>query len=202
MTTQPVVSRASLDPRNAEYVIRQCSNRACDGCIEWRVRRHGDRTGTKERDHGCRLRSLPAIPSTWPHARGAALPVMMLLTGTFRVALVTTHLSLSRRAARHYPGASGWRHCALCTCRLASGISTSERPPHPGPRAQSHTRAKRVTSAGKKSTSSNPCSQQLRAVRASHVRGPHAGGHGVRASISRKTPMSWLPCITIRACRF
>jgi 4-hydroxythreonine-4-phosphate dehydrogenase len=91
-TAQPVAAGA-LDVRNAGYVIEML-NRACDGCTNGEF---------------AAMVTAPVQKSTLMDAgydftghteylaarTRAALPVMMLLSGSMRVALVTTHLSLA-----------------------------------------------------------------------------------------------------------
>jgi 4-hydroxythreonine-4-phosphate dehydrogenase len=91
-TAQPV-SAGTLDVRNAGYVIEML-NRACDGCTNGEF---------------AAMVTAPVQKSTLMDAgydftghteylaarTRAALPVMMLLSGSLRVALVTTHLSLA-----------------------------------------------------------------------------------------------------------
>jgi 4-hydroxythreonine-4-phosphate dehydrogenase len=89
---EPVIPGV-LDPRNAAYVVRML-DRACDGCTSGEF---------------AAMVTAPVQKSTIMDAgfafighteylaarTGAALPVMMLLAGTLRVALVTTHLALA-----------------------------------------------------------------------------------------------------------
>jgi 4-hydroxythreonine-4-phosphate dehydrogenase len=89
---QPVTA-GKLDPRNAAYVIRML-DRACDGCMNGEF---------------AAMVTAPVQKSTLMDAgfaftghteylaarTRAALPVMMLLSGELRVALVTTHLALA-----------------------------------------------------------------------------------------------------------
>ena len=91
-TSQPVIA-GRLDPRNAAYVIGML-DRACDGCT---------------RGEFAAMVTAPVQKSVIMDAGFAftghteylaartrcALPVMMLLSGDLRVALVTTHLSLA-----------------------------------------------------------------------------------------------------------
>ncbi len=82
-----------LDPRNAPYVIEQL-NRAADGCLA------GEFAGmvTAPVHKGLiNEAGLPFTGHTEYLARrcGAGMPVMMLVGGGLRVALVTTHLPLS-----------------------------------------------------------------------------------------------------------
>jgi 4-hydroxythreonine-4-phosphate dehydrogenase len=91
-TAEPVTA-GMLDPRNARYVIDML-DRACDGCMNGEF---------------AAMVTAPVQKSTLMDAgfefsghteylaerSRAALPVMMLLTGALRVALVTTHLPLA-----------------------------------------------------------------------------------------------------------
>ncbi len=91
-TAEPVIA-GTLDPRNARYVIDML-DRACDGCMKGEF---------------AAMVTAPVQKSTLMDAgfefsghteylaerSRAALPVMMLLTGDLRVALVTTHLPLA-----------------------------------------------------------------------------------------------------------
>jgi len=90
------VTPGRLDPRNAEYVIALL-DRACDGCMNGEF---------------AAMVTAPVQKSTLLDAgfafsghteylaarTRAALPVMLLVAGTLRVALVTTHLPLSEVA--------------------------------------------------------------------------------------------------------
>jgi len=87
------VTAGKLDPRNAAYVIKML-DRACDGCMNGEF---------------AAMVTAPVQKSTLMDAGFAftghteylaartrsALPVMMLLSGELRVALVTTHLALA-----------------------------------------------------------------------------------------------------------
>ncbi|HEY3654984.1 MAG TPA: 4-hydroxythreonine-4-phosphate dehydrogenase PdxA [Steroidobacteraceae bacterium] len=87
------VTAGKLDPRNAAYVIKML-DRACDGCMNGEF---------------AAMVTAPVQKSTLMDAgfaftghteylaarTRAALPVMMLLSGELRVALVTTHLALA-----------------------------------------------------------------------------------------------------------
>jgi 4-hydroxythreonine-4-phosphate dehydrogenase len=87
------VTAGELDPRNAGYVIAML-DRACDGCMNGEF---------------AAMVTAPVQKSTLMDAgfaftghteylaarTRAALPVMLLLTGELRVALVTTHLALA-----------------------------------------------------------------------------------------------------------
>lgn len=91
-TAEPVVA-GTLDPRNAAYVLALL-DRACDGCMNGEF---------------AAMVTAPVQKSTIIDAgfvftghteylanrTRAALPVMMLLSGDLRVALVTTHLALA-----------------------------------------------------------------------------------------------------------
>jgi 4-hydroxythreonine-4-phosphate dehydrogenase len=91
-TAQPVIA-GRLDPRNAAYVIEML-NRACDGCSNGEF---------------AAMVTAPVQKSTLMEAgfaftghteylaarTRAALPVMLLVSGGLRVALVTTHLALA-----------------------------------------------------------------------------------------------------------
>jgi 4-hydroxythreonine-4-phosphate dehydrogenase len=91
-TAHPVIA-GTLDPRNARYVIDML-DRACDGCMNGEF---------------AAMVTAPVQKSTLMDAgfefsghteylaerSRAAMPVMMLLTGNLRVALVTTHLPLA-----------------------------------------------------------------------------------------------------------
>ncbi|MEA3151833.1 MAG: 4-hydroxythreonine-4-phosphate dehydrogenase, partial [Gammaproteobacteria bacterium] len=91
--TQRPVTAGVLDPRNAPYVIEML-DRACDGCLNGEF---------------AAMVTAPVQKSTLLEAgyaftghteylamrTRAALPVMMLLSGDLRVALVTTHLALA-----------------------------------------------------------------------------------------------------------
>jgi len=87
------VTAGTLDPRNAAYVIKML-DRACDGCMNGEF---------------AAMVTAPVQKSTLMDAgfaftghteylaarTRAALPVMMLLSGGLRVALVTTHVALA-----------------------------------------------------------------------------------------------------------
>ena len=91
-----------LDPGNAAYVIEML-DRACDGCMNGEF---------------AAMVTAPVQKSTLMEAgfaftghteylaqrTRAALPVMLLQTGTLRVALVTTHLALAEVPQSHYAG--------------------------------------------------------------------------------------------------
>jgi 4-hydroxythreonine-4-phosphate dehydrogenase len=91
-TAVPVAAGA-LDPRNAAYVIKML-DRACDGCTngEFAAMVTAPVQKSAIMDAG-----FPFMGHTeYLAARTrAALPVMMLLSGDLRVALVTTHLALA-----------------------------------------------------------------------------------------------------------
>ena len=89
---QPVAP-GRLDPRNAPYVIKML-DRACDGCT------NGEFAAMVTAPVQKSVIMDAGIPFTghteYLAARTrAALPVMMLLSGDLRVALVTTHLPLA-----------------------------------------------------------------------------------------------------------
>jgi 4-hydroxythreonine-4-phosphate dehydrogenase len=91
-TSQPVTAGA-LDPRNAAYVIKML-DRACDGCT------NGEFAAmvTAPVQKSTLLDAGFAFTGHTEYLAGrtrAALPVMMLLSGELRVALVTTHLALA-----------------------------------------------------------------------------------------------------------
>ncbi len=81
------------DPRNAGYVIR-CLDEAARGCLEhrWQAMVTGPVNKAVINEAG-----IPFTGHTEYLAEitGAELPVMMLTTGDFRVALVTTHMPLA-----------------------------------------------------------------------------------------------------------
>lgn len=91
-TAQPVIA-GRLDPRNAAYVIRML-DRACDGCMngEFAAMVTAPVQKSTIMDAGF---VFSGHTEYLAHRVRAALPVMMLLTGTLRVALVTTHLALA-----------------------------------------------------------------------------------------------------------
>jgi 4-hydroxythreonine-4-phosphate dehydrogenase len=91
-TAQPVTA-GRLDPRNAAYVIGML-DRACDGCS----------SGEFAAMVTAPVQKSTLIDAGFPFTghteylaerTRAALPVMMLLSGNLRVALVTTHLALA-----------------------------------------------------------------------------------------------------------
>jgi 4-hydroxythreonine-4-phosphate dehydrogenase len=89
---RPVVA-GHLDPRNAAYVIGML-DRACDGCSNGEFAAMVTAPVQKSTllDAGY---AFPGHTEYLAERTRAALPVMMLLTGTLRVALVTTHLPLA-----------------------------------------------------------------------------------------------------------
>jgi 4-hydroxythreonine-4-phosphate dehydrogenase len=91
-TAQPVVA-GTLDPRNAGYVIEML-DRACDGCMngEFAAMVTAPVQKSTLMDAGFAFTGH----TEYLAARSrAALPVMMLVSGPLRVALVTTHLPLA-----------------------------------------------------------------------------------------------------------
>ncbi len=91
-TAQPVIP-GRLDPRNAGYV-RALLDRACDGCS------NGEFAAMVTAAVQKSTLIEAGIPFTGhteylAERTRAALPVMMLLSGDLRVALVTTHLALA-----------------------------------------------------------------------------------------------------------
>jgi 4-hydroxythreonine-4-phosphate dehydrogenase len=91
-TAQPV-SAGELDPRNAAYVIKML-DRACDGCMngEFAAMVTAPVQKSAIMDSGF---AFIGHTEYLANRTRAALPVMMLLSGELRVALVTTHLALA-----------------------------------------------------------------------------------------------------------
>jgi 4-hydroxythreonine-4-phosphate dehydrogenase len=91
-TAQPVVA-GRLDPRNASHVIAML-DRACDGCMngEFAAMVTAPVQKSTLMDAGY---AFSGHTEYLAHRVRAALPVMMLLSGDLRVALVTTHLALA-----------------------------------------------------------------------------------------------------------
>jgi 4-hydroxythreonine-4-phosphate dehydrogenase len=91
-TAQPVVPGA-LDARNAPYVINML-DRACDGCMngEFAAMVTAPVQKSTIMDAGFAFTGHTEYLAAKTRA---ALPVMMLLSGQLRVALVTTHLALA-----------------------------------------------------------------------------------------------------------
>jgi 4-hydroxythreonine-4-phosphate dehydrogenase len=91
-TAHPV-SAGRLDPRNAAYVIAML-DRACDGCMngEFAAMVTAPVQKSTLMDAGF---AFTGHTEYLAERTRAALPVMMLLTGRLRVALVTTHLALA-----------------------------------------------------------------------------------------------------------
>ncbi len=89
---QPVVAGA-LDPRNAAYVLNML-DRACDGCMngEFAAMVTAPVQKSTIMDAGF---AFSGHTEYLANRTRAALPVMMLLSGDLRVALVTTHLALA-----------------------------------------------------------------------------------------------------------
>jgi 4-hydroxythreonine-4-phosphate dehydrogenase len=91
-TAQPVIAGAP-DPRNARYVIEML-DRACDGCM------NGEFAAmvTAPVQKSTLMDAGFAFTGHTEYLAGrsrAALPVMMLVSGSLRIALVTTHLPLA-----------------------------------------------------------------------------------------------------------
>jgi len=89
---EPVIA-GTLDPRNAAYVLRLL-DRACDGCSngEFAAMVTAPVQKSTIMDGGF---SFSGHTEYLAERTRAALPVMMLVSGELRVALVTTHLALS-----------------------------------------------------------------------------------------------------------
>jgi 4-hydroxythreonine-4-phosphate dehydrogenase len=174
---QPVIA-GQLDPRNAAYVIEML-DRACDGCMNGEF---------------AAMVTAPVQKSTLMDAgyaftghteylaarTRAALPVMMLLSGELRVALVTTHLALAD-VPRPSPGAAA-RHAAHrahgpgAAFRLAAPrIAVLGLNPHAG--ESGHLGREEIEVI-------EPAIRELRAEGIERAR-PGAGGHGLRPAVSR-----------------
>ena len=91
-TAQPVTAGV-LDPRNSAYVL-QLLDRACDGCLSGEFAAMVTAPVQKSvlMDAGI---AFTGHTEYLAERTRAALPVMMLLCGQLRVALVTTHLALA-----------------------------------------------------------------------------------------------------------
>jgi 4-hydroxythreonine-4-phosphate dehydrogenase len=91
-TAQPVIA-GRLDPRNASYVM-QMLDRACDGCLngEFAAMVTAPVQKSTLMDAGY---AFSGHTEYLAERTRAALPVMMLVSGELRVALVTTHLALA-----------------------------------------------------------------------------------------------------------
>jgi 4-hydroxythreonine-4-phosphate dehydrogenase len=87
------VKAGVLDPANAPYVIEML-DRACDGCMngEFAAMVTAPVQKSTLMDAGF---AFTGHTEYLAHRTRAALPVMMLQTGSLRVALVTTHLALA-----------------------------------------------------------------------------------------------------------
>lgn len=87
------VNAGELDPRNAAYVLRML-DRACDGCMNGEFAAMVTAPVQKSTilDAGF---AFTGHTEYLANRTRAALPVMMLLSGELRVALVTTHLALT-----------------------------------------------------------------------------------------------------------
>ncbi|MDP8985241.1 MAG: 4-hydroxythreonine-4-phosphate dehydrogenase PdxA [Pseudomonadota bacterium] len=91
-TAQPVTAGV-LDPRNSAYVL-QLLDHACDGCLSGEFAAMVTAPVQKSvlMDAGI---AFTGHTEYLAERTRAALPVMMLLSGQLRVALVTTHLALA-----------------------------------------------------------------------------------------------------------
>jgi 4-hydroxythreonine-4-phosphate dehydrogenase len=95
------VSAGTLDPRNAAYVLAML-DRACDGCMngEFAAMVTAPVQKSTIMDAGF---AFSGHTEYLANRTRAALPVMMLLSGELRVALVTTHLALAEVPAAITP---------------------------------------------------------------------------------------------------
>ena len=111
-TAQPVVA-GMLDPRNAPYVIEML-DRACDGCMngEFAAMVTAPVQKSTLMDAGF---AFTGHTEYLAERSRAALPVMMLVNGALRVALVTTHLPLSEVPRAITPERLRTTVCASCT---------------------------------------------------------------------------------------
>ena len=111
-------------PANSRYVLAVL-DRAIARLPRRRVRRDGHRAGAEERRSTTPASPSPATPNTSPSSARAPHVVMMLVGGGLRVALATTHLPLSRRAARDHARGPRCRRCASSTptCSKRFGIA-------------------------------------------------------------------------------
>jgi len=93
LPTACAVTAGTLDPRNAAYVIEML-NRACDGCMngEFAAMVTAPVQKSTLMDAGYEFTGHTEYLAARTRA---ALPVMLLLSGQLRVALVTTHLPLA-----------------------------------------------------------------------------------------------------------
>jgi 4-hydroxythreonine-4-phosphate dehydrogenase len=91
-TAQPVTA-GELDPRNAAYVLEML-NRACDGCMNGEFAAMVTAPVQKSAIMDAGFAFMGHTEYLADRTR-AALPVMMLLSGELRVALVTTHMALA-----------------------------------------------------------------------------------------------------------
>ncbi len=91
-TAAPVVA-GSLDPRNAKYVL-QMLDRACDGCTNGEFAAMVTAPVQKSTLMDAGFAFVGHTEYLASRTR-AALPVMLLVSGDLRVALVTTHLPLA-----------------------------------------------------------------------------------------------------------
>lgn len=87
------VTPGKLDPRNAAYVIEML-NRACDGCMNGEFAAMVTAPVQKSTLMDAGYQFIGHTEYLAARTR-AALPVMLLISGQLRVALVTTHLPLA-----------------------------------------------------------------------------------------------------------
>ena len=193
-TAQPVAA-GTLDPRNAPYVIGML-DRACDGCMngEFAAMVTAPVQKSALMDAGYAFSGH----TEYLAARSrAALPVMMLVNGQLRVALVTTHLPLAEvpraitaerlRATLRIVHIDLGRHFALGAPRIAVlGLN-----PHAG--ESGHLGREEIEVI-------EPVIRAAAGRRAECVRSG-TRRYRVHASSSSPPPMWWWRCITIRACR-
>jgi 4-hydroxythreonine-4-phosphate dehydrogenase len=96
-TAVPVIA-GSLDSRNAAYVV-ETLDRACDGCtrgeFDAMVTAPVQKSTIMDAGFAFTGHTEYLAARTRTAGRPAPLPVMMLLSGALRVALVTTHLALA-----------------------------------------------------------------------------------------------------------
>jgi 4-hydroxythreonine-4-phosphate dehydrogenase len=163
-TAQPVVAGASI--RAMRATCSQMLDRACDGCTNGEF---------------AAMVTAPVQKSTLMDAgfaftghteylaarTRAALPVMMLLSGTLRVALVTTHLPLAE-VPRPSPASACSPPCASCT-RIWSATSDLA-PAHRGARPQSARR--RIRTSGPRRNRRDRARDRAAARRGIDLRGP------------------------------
>ncbi len=108
--TRRQVIAGQPDARNAAYVIEML-DRACDGCMQRRICRHGDRARAKEHAHGCRLPlQRPHRISRGQDPRGAAGDAAAQRSAAGRAGHHAP--GACRCAARHHPRAAARHACA------------------------------------------------------------------------------------------